>query len=215
VLIEIFFDLICPWCYIGSHRLKRALARRPRVQTHRRWVPFQLNAELPANGIDRSLYLAIKFGGGERARRIHSLIEETAAADGLPLQFSRIRTVPNTLSAHRVVALAQRQGAADALVEALFAAYFVRGDDLGDHDLLASLATGAGLEDETVRRVLAEPPPKDGRLTSDGSLRELDLHSVPFFLFDGRYGIGGAQEASVFLPLIDLGLVGLPVTASG
>src|SRR5690349_23254627 len=116
MIVEIYADLICPWCYIGKHRLERALRERPRLRLERRWQPFELNPDMPAGGMDRVIYLAAKFGGAERARQVYGVIEETATRDGLPIRLDRIRRTPNTLNAHRLVYYAARFGRADAVV---------------------------------------------------------------------------------------------------
>ncbi|MBI1207556.1 MAG: DsbA family oxidoreductase [Azospirillum sp.] len=210
MFIEVFSDLVCPWCYIGAKRLEQALAMRPQVKTERRWVPFQLNPDLPPGGIDRSLYLAIKFGGRDRARRIYAIIEEAAAIDRLPLALDRIRTVPNTLDAHRLIALAERRGRGEALTNALFAAYFAAGDDIGDRDLLCLLAARVGLDSDEARQFLAGTADAGELAAAEALIRELDLHSVPFYRFDRCYALAGAQEPLVFLPLIELAVSDAP-----
>src|SRR5690242_3257954 len=125
MLVEIYSDLICPWCYIGKHRLDRALAERARLPLERRWQPYELNPDMPSAGIDRTSYLAAKFGGIERARQVYAVIEETAARDGLPIRLDRIRRTPSTLAAHRLVRFASRFGLGDRMTELLFQAYFV------------------------------------------------------------------------------------------
>ena len=108
--IDIYQDLICPWCYIGSHRFKRALASRPDLTRDIVWQPFQLNPTMPATGVERQIYLTAKFGGKERAAEVYQIVADTAAADDLPLRLDLIRRTPNTLDAHRLVRLVAAQG---------------------------------------------------------------------------------------------------------
>jgi len=207
MLIDIYSDLVCPWCYIGTHRLRRALAERPRVQPRRQWHPFLLNADLPRSGIDRTLYLSIRFGSRERARQVLAVVEETARRDGLPLNFTRINRTPNTLDAHRLVMLAQQLNSqSDRLVEALFTAYFVEGLDIGDRDLLTALAADtAGIDSALTRRMLnSDAEPDLERFRTEALVHQLDLHAVPCFVFDRRFVLAGAQEPIAFLPLLDL-----------
>ena len=134
--IDVVSDVVCPWCYIGKRRLAAALnriaQRRGDVDFRVSWHPFQLNPELPADGVDRKRYLEDKFGGPERAAEIYARVREAGASVGIPFAFERILLQPNTLDAHRLIGWAQRQRAADGLVEALFRAYFIDGRYLGD-----------------------------------------------------------------------------------
>jgi len=205
MLIDVYSDLVCPWCYIGIHRLARALAERPRLRPQRQWHPFLLNADLPRTGIDRALYLAIRFGSRDRARQVLAVVEETARRDGLPLNFTRITRTPNTLDAHRLVMLAQTAGQGERLVEALFSAYFVDGLDIGDRDLLTVLAAGAGIDPDLARRTLeSDGEPDLEQFRTEALLHQLDMHAVPCFIFDKRFVLAGAQEPVAFLPLLDL-----------
>ncbi|MEI6558930.1 MAG: DsbA family oxidoreductase [Rhodospirillaceae bacterium] len=205
MLIDVFSDLVCPWCYIGIHRLGRALKERPRLQARRRWHPFLLSPDLPAGGIDRALYLTIRFGSRQRARQMLAVVEDTALRDGLPLNLQRITRTPNTLDAHRLVLLAETIGASDTLIETLFAAYFVDGLDIGDRDLLLVLAAAAGIDPDQARACLARDGyPELTRFQAEVLGHQLDLHAVPCFIFERRFVLAGAQEPVAFLPLLDL-----------
>ena len=157
------------------------------------------------------MYLAIRFGGRERARQAQAVIEETARRDGLPLHLDRIARTPNTLDAHRLVALAAETGSGDhqddRLTAALFAAYFVNGLDIGDREVLLALATTAGLDPDRVRACLYGDGEKDlARFQGDVLSHHLDLHALPCFIFDRRFVLAGAQEPVAFLPLLDLAI---------
>ena len=205
MLIDVFSDLICPWCYIGFHRLGRALAQRPRLRPVRRWRPFMLNPDLPSFGIDRNLYLTLRFGNRERARQAMGAVEDAARRDGLPLNLRRITRTPNTLDAHRLVLLAQASGVAEALTEALFAAYFVEGLDIGDRAVLLEHALAVGISAELVFATLERDGRDEIALFQTEILNyQLDLHAVPCFIFGGRFVLAGAQEPVAFLPLLDL-----------
>lgn len=206
MLIEFYADLICPWCYIGWRRLRRAVAERPAVKPDIRWQPFQLNPDMPAGGMDRQLYLHAKFGSRERARQIYGVVEETARRDGLILNLGRIRRTPSTFDAHRLVRWAESQGDAAPLVEALFAAYFSDGADLSNADTLAEAAVSAGFNRAGARSLLAGTDEAATVRAADAVARQLGLHAVPCFVFDRRYALSGAQEPSSLLPLLDLGV---------
>jgi len=206
MLIETFADLICPWCYIGKHRLMRALAERPRVRPEMRWQPFQLNPDMPRAGMERDAYLSAKFGGPERARQIYAVVEETAERDGLPLYLDRIRRTPNTLDAHRSIRIAARYGLGDALADALFRVYFADGLDIGDRDTLAATAAGIGFDAHEMKALLASDAESTAVQSADKLARQLGLQAVPCYIFDRRYALSGAQEPTSFLPLLDLSL---------
>lgn len=205
MLIEFFADLICPWCYIGWHRVLRAVAERPRRAVDIRWQPFQLNPDMPPSGMERQLYLQAKFGSRERARQIYGVVEETARRDGIAIDLGRITRTPNTLDAHRLIRLAERDGPPHALIGALFERYFREGRDLSDRDVLAATAADVGMDPDRVREALAG----DGELASvratDMIARQLGLHAVPCMVIDRRYALSGAQEPASILPLLDLG----------
>lgn len=206
MLVETFADLICPWCYIGRHRLTQALKARPRLRVELRWQPFQLSPDMPPSGMERQAYLAAKFGGSERARQVYRIVEETAERDGLTLNVSRIRRTPNSLNSHRLIRLAERYGLGDAMVGALFQAYFVNGLDIGDRDTLVATAVMVGLPPDETASFLDSDEEVENVLSTDALARQLGLQAVPCYVFNRRYALAGAQEAVSFLPLLDLGL---------
>ena len=144
LLIEVVFDLVCPWCYLGVARLMRMLDNRPEAVVEIQWRPFLLNPDIAPGGVPRQDYLVRKFGGEDRARRLHGSITELGRAEGLAFRFDAIRRVPHTLDAHRMVRWAARHGAADHMVLALFAAHFCEGRDIAHHEVLAAIAHGLG-----------------------------------------------------------------------
>src|SRR5271156_2774318 len=149
--IDIVSDVACPWCFIGKRRLERALTLRPDLGATRSWRAFQLNPDLPSDGIPHEFFLAAKFGGLHQAARSYAAIAATGRAEGIEFAFERIRRTPNTLCAHRLIRLAAMEGGGDAMVEALFRAYFCNGIDIGAIDALATIAAGAGLDREASR----------------------------------------------------------------
>ncbi len=202
--IDIVLDLICPWCFIGKRRLERALALRPDIAPEISWRPFQLNPDMPPDGMARQDYLAAKFGGALHAQRVHQSASEAGASVGIAFAFERVRHTPNTQDAHRLVRRAERAGRAGALVEAMFRAYFIEGADLGDPAQLLELAVGAGLERAETRRFLAGEDGLADMLAEDRAARRIGINAVPCFIFEERYAISGAQEPEFFLPVFDL-----------
>jgi predicted DsbA family dithiol-disulfide isomerase len=203
--IDIFFDLVCPWCFIGKHRMDRALAGRPGLRVEFRWQPFQLNPSMPAAGMNRRDYLSAKFGGSGRAAQIHAMVAETAERDGLAFELDAIRRTPNTLDAHRLARYAARHGCDPAIAaEAIFCAYFQQGRDIGDRGVLADIAGELSLDRQDAARHL------DGRgdinhvRAADAAARRMGIQAVPCFVFDRRYALSGAQEPESFFPMFDL-----------
>ena len=207
--IEIYADFVCPWCYVGIGRLRRALAARPSLAAELAWRPFQLNPSMPKGGIDRGTYLSVKFGSRERVRHLHDAIEECGRGLGLEFNFERIQRQPNTLDAHRLVRFAgERLGASsprrEALVIALYRAYFTAGLDLGEREVLVALAVAAGLDALEVERHLAGDRERDQIRAEDLRARRMGIDGVPCFVVDECYALSGAQEPEAFLPLFDL-----------
>lgn len=204
VHIDIVADLICPWCFIGQRRLVRAMAMRPKLRVARTWRPFQLNPDLPTEGLAREVYLQLKFGGGRSAVRIHAALAAAGAREGIDFGFDRIRRTPNTLNAHRLVRLAATAGCADAVVEALFRGYFEHGLDIGDRDALAAVAATAGLDENATRAHLAGGSGTAEVLAEEHRARRIGIDAVPCFIIAGDYALAGAQDPEMFLPLFDL-----------
>ena len=154
VKLDIMSDPICPWCYIGKTHLDRALAQRPDHPFLITWHPFQLNPEMPKEGVDRRAYLEGKFGGKEGAIKAYAPLVEHAEKAGLSINFEGIQKTPNTLDAHRLIHWAGIEGHQNAVVDALFTAYFVDGRDIGDADVLADIADSCGMDASVVLRLL-------------------------------------------------------------
>ncbi len=202
--IDVVSDVICPWCYIGKRRLASALNQRPEVEADILWHPFQLNPDMPPEGMARERYIAAKFGGGQHAGRIYQNVTDVGAAVGIPFHFERIQVTPNTRDAHRLIRRASEAGGADAVVEALFNAYFIEGRNIGEHETLTEIAGEAGLDGEATARFLASREGAEEVLAEDMSARRIGINAVPCFIFDRKYVVSGAQEPEFFFPLFDL-----------
>ena len=140
VTIEIYSDVVCPWCYVGKRRLERALSQLPAVPVQITWRPFELNPTMPKQGIDRTAYLEAKFGSVDTFRRLEQQVLSAGASEDIRFAFDKIGRTPNTFLAHRLIWYAGQQGRQDAIVEALFRGYFEQGADIGSPSLLAELA---------------------------------------------------------------------------
>jgi predicted DsbA family dithiol-disulfide isomerase len=200
VTIDIYSDVVCPWCYVGKRRLERALSQLPAVPTRIAWRPFQLNPTMPAKGTERSEYLEAKFGSIDAFRRLEEHVTAAGISEGISFAFEKITTTPNTLLAHRLIWYAGQRGHQDAIVEALFKGYFEQGADIGSLSVLKRLAESAGVatggfleSDEGVADVKAE----------EATGHRLDIRAVPYYVLNNRYGISGAQPAEVFAGAIE------------
>jgi predicted DsbA family dithiol-disulfide isomerase len=201
--IDIISDVVCPWCYIGKRRLEAALelyrerspgAAEPKIT----WHPFQLNPDMPATGIDRDAYVKSKFGA-DRAGQIYGRITSIGKEVGIPFDFTKVTRQPNTLAAHSLIALAIDAGKQDAVVEALFRAFFVEGKDLTSADALAEIALGTGLDAGDVKAFLASENARAHIRAEDKEARKIGVEGVPFFVFNKRIAVSGAQEPAVLL----------------
>ena len=204
MLIEVYADIACPWCYIGERRLARALAQRPDLPVERHWRPFQLQPGLPPAGLPWAEFVQYKFGGLHRAQTIFGQVGAIGAADGITFNFDRIAGAPNTRDSHRLILLAAEHGREWETVEALFAAYFADGRDVSNSEELAAVAAGVGLDGGAVRDFLAGDAHIATVDASQAEAHQLGISGVPFYIFDGRYGLSGAQPVEVFLQALDL-----------
>jgi predicted DsbA family dithiol-disulfide isomerase len=204
--IDIVSDVVCPWCYIGMRRLGIALTElgraEPELQLRMRWHPFQLNPDLPQEGVERRSYLEAKFGGPERAAEIYARVRAAGDSVGIAFDFDRIAVQPNTCDAHRLIGWAQAHADANPLVERLFRAYFLEGRDIGDRVVLAELAAEAGFDGEAATAFLASEVGRAEIEAADRRAREMGIGGVPFFVFDEHVAVSGAQTPDVLLAAI-------------
>jgi predicted DsbA family dithiol-disulfide isomerase len=202
LVIDVVSDVVCPWCWIGKRRLEAAIARLEGPQPQLYWHPFQLNPDLAPEGVERLRYVQAKFGSAQRAAEIYARVRATGASVGINFEFERIERQPNTLLAHRLIAWAQAHGDASALVERLFRAFFVEGAFIGDPAVLERLASEAGFDGDAAAAFLASEEGVDAVAHADGNARELGVSGVPFFIFNGRVAVAGAQEPDTLLAAI-------------
>ncbi|WP_423396179.1 DsbA family oxidoreductase [Burkholderia sp. LMG 21824] len=196
--VTVTYDLICPWCWIAEHRLAQAFDEAGVAgNVSVRFVPFELNPTMPAGGIDRKAYRSAKFGSWARSQALDAHVAEAGRAAGLVFDHARIARTPNTRLAHRLVWFAQQRGSAVALVDALFAAYFRDGRDIGDADVLVEIAAGAGLAGDAVRAFLASGEGLDAVVALEAEAVSEGIASVPSTRI-GRSVVSGAQPAAVF-----------------
>lgn len=205
--VNVISDVVCPWCFIGKRHLEAALAeyrrRHPEQAPSVHWHAYQLNPDLPGGGADRRTYLERKFGGPQRAAEIYAHVAQAGQRAGLDFQFDRILMQPNTTQAHRLIARAADEGTQDAMVEALFRAYFLDGRNLTDDTVLADLAEEAGLDRDAASAFLASDALTD-RVTDDAALAQrIGVQGVPFFIFNQRLACSGAQPPEVLVEAME------------
>ena len=195
--VEIYSDVVCPWCYVGKRRLERALDQlKGTVKPELSWRPFQLNPTMPREGIDRTTYLEAKFGSLDAFQRLEEHVLAAGIAERISFAFEKIERAPNTFLAHRLVWFAGQQGCQDAVVESLFRGYFEEGADIGSLPVLARLADRSGLSAEQflgsndgVTEVKAE----------EAVGHRLGIRGVPYFILNNAYALSGAQPSERFV----------------
>ena len=204
VRLDILSDPICPWCYIGKRNLDVALADRPGHPFSIEWHPFQLNPDMPREGMARGAYVAEKFG--DAAETIYGpdgRIATAAAEAGLKLDLGAIRRTPNTLDAHRLIHWAGLEGRQTAVVSLLFAAYFEGGRDIGDHAVLLDIADAVGMDREMVMRLLGSDADTDEIRARDAHARQRGVGGVPTFVVANTHVVTGAQPPELWRQVID------------
>jgi predicted DsbA family dithiol-disulfide isomerase len=195
--IDVFSDVVCPWCFVGKRRLEQALDQAKLQDAEIHWHAYQLNPDLPPEGVDRRQYLEAKFGPGAM-QRIQDRLHDAGVGAGIDFQFDKIQRSPNTLDAHRLLWLAGTQGKQGVLKEALLKAYFLEGRDVGDQAVLAEIAAAVHLEGDIPAWLASDAGTHEVQEDLSQAAR-LQISGVPFFIFDGRVALAGAQPPEVFL----------------
>ena len=188
--VDVFSDFVCPWCWIGKRNLDALVSEGSIV---RRWWPYYLNPDTPDGGVDRRDMVIAKFGSEERARELGRGVEAAAAEAGLALRLGVAKRIPNTRNAHRLMRWAAGQGVADAVAEALFAAYFDAGQDIGDADVLVSIAVEGGMDGTLVADLLAGDADTEVVGAQAEHARAMGINGVPTMVFDRKATVVGAQ----------------------
>ena len=202
IKLDIMSDPICPWCYIGKAHLDRALESEPNHPFAIEWHPFQLNPDMPADGMDRRAYLEGKFGGKEGAVRAYAPVVEHAEKAGLKINFEAMQRTPNTLNAHRLIHWAGIEGRQTAAVSALFKAYFVEARDIGDAEVLADIADSIEMDAAVVTRLLKSDVDAQDIRDRDAHSRKMGVNSVPTFIIANAHAVPGAQPPELWAQVI-------------
>lgn len=203
IRLDIISDIACPWCYVGKAYLDRALESRPDHPFLIEWHPFQLNPDMPKDGMDRRAYLEAKFGGKEGAVRAYAPLVGHAEAAGIELNLDRITRQPNTLDAHRLIHWAGLEGRQTAMVSALFRAIWRDGRDVGDPETLLDIAGEVGLDRQMMERLLGSDSDAEDISARDAHARERGVTGVPTFVIANQHVVQGAQPTETWIQIID------------
>jgi predicted DsbA family dithiol-disulfide isomerase len=201
--IDIYSDTVCPWCYLGKRRFELAVAARPQYEPRVTWRPFELNPDIPAEGIDRASYVAARIGNPERVAEAHTELKRQGEASGIEFRFDLIERMPNTRRSHLLIAHAARSGRQTAVKDRVMRAYFEEGCDIGDIEELVRLGVEAGLSEYKSRSALILRAGQDGVIAAERHAAVLGITGVPTYVFDGQYTISGAQEVGTLARIFD------------
>jgi predicted DsbA family dithiol-disulfide isomerase len=201
--IDIYSDMVCPWCYLGKRRFELALTARPQYEPRITWRPFELNPDLPWEGVEREGFLASKLGGTAQLADTHAALVRHGEAVGLQFRFDLIRRLPNTRRAHLLIAHAARHDVQSEVTERVMQGYFEEGCDIGEVEELVRFGVETGLAEHEVRAAVVLREGQDGVLAAERHASALGIKGVPSFIFDRQYTISGAQEVATFIEVID------------
>lgn len=200
ITVDLISDVICPWCYIGKRRLEKAItAINGRHKVHVHWHPFQLNPMMPKEGISRKEYRIRKFGSWEKSLELDARVIAVGESEGIRFAFDKMKRTPNTVDAHRLVWLAAQYECQDAVVEALFRAYFTEGQDISDRQTLVEVVTAAGLDRQATDAMLNSDDGTAAILEGKEMSQRHGVTGVPFLIIDQKIALSGAQPAETIL----------------
>jgi predicted DsbA family dithiol-disulfide isomerase len=206
--VDVIADLVCPFCYIGKRRLDEAM-RAVQGPSEISWYPYQLNPDMPENGMSLHDYLSMRFGSPGNVQPVLDQLAADARMENIDLRFDRIEHVPNTLRAHQVMYLAETQFKnQSALAEELMTAFFRRGEDIGDPEILIELGARHGLSPDDIDRVMDEDSSRQIVLSREAQVRSSGIAGVPGFLLNHRLLVIGAQDRDTLVNAFDRALFG-------
>jgi predicted DsbA family dithiol-disulfide isomerase len=202
--IDVYSDVICPWCYLGKKRLEEALkvsGKAGVAEVH--FLPYELNPGTPAEGLDHKKHLAEKFGGTHALDQAHARLTALGKEAGINYQFDDIARTPNTFNAHRILWLAEREGKGNEAHNAFFKAYFTEGKDLGDQRTLIEAAVSAGLDRAEVEKLLKGNDFEAEVRGAEEKAYDIGVNGVPFFVFNDQFAVSGAQDVKTFVKALE------------
>ncbi len=201
--IDVYSDTVCPWCHLGKRRFELALAARPQYEPRVVWRPYELNPEMPWEGMDRAAYISSKIGDPARVAAMEEALTRHGEAVGLTFRFDLIERMPNSRRSHLLIARAARHGLQGRIKGLLMEAYFQDGVDIGDLDALVSLGVAGGLSEHEARSALVLREGQDGVVAAERHANVLGITAVPTYVFNGQYSMSGAQEPAILVRVLD------------
>lgn len=198
IVVDVVSDVVCPWCFLGKARLEQAISQvSSEMLVTVNWRPYQLNPDLPAEGVNHKEHLAAKLGGTAAVAQAHERLTELGRQDGIAFDFDAVKISPNTLDAHRLLRWAGNEGRQNEVANALFSAYFEEGRNVGDRSVLHDIATSAGLDSAVIDVLLASDADKQEIGEEISMARDMGVSGVPCFIIDSKYAVMGAQSVDV------------------
>ena len=198
--IDIVSDIVCPWCAIGFKKLSKAMEDlNEEILFEVNWKPYELHPEIPKEGFNKEEYYKIKFGNSIGARDRFNHITEEGKKAGLDFNFNKTKNLPNTFLAHRLLWFSRSKDMQDVIAEALFHAYFTEGRDIGSINELISVATESGLQKTEIEDFFKTDVGSDEILREELRAKEMNIFSVPTYIFNKKYLLVGGQEADTFM----------------
>jgi len=207
IKIDIISDAVCPWCFIGKKRLEKAINNFNSTKFDITWHPFQLNPEMPQEGVDRNLYLSSKFGGKQRANDIYNQIKIAGLSSGINFEFDKINIMPNSLNAHILIEYSKDFNIQNEIVSELFKSYFINGENVGDNNIINKIAKNNNLVDFNINTLNNKTDLALKVKNSDIESRSKGISGVPFFIINETYAVSGAQENEVFEKIFETCLI--------
>ena len=207
IKIDIISDAVCPWCFIGKKRLEKAINNFNSTKFDITWHPFQLNPEMPQEGVDRNLYLSSKFGGKQRANDIYNQIKIAGLSSGINFEFDKINIMPNSLNAHILIEYSKDFNIQNEIVSELFKSYFINGENVGDNNIINKIAKNNNLVNFNINTLNNKTDLALKVKNSDIESRSKGISGVPFFIINETYAVSGAQENEVFEKIFETCLI--------
>jgi predicted DsbA family dithiol-disulfide isomerase len=201
--LDIISDPICPWCYVGKKRMEIAIAARPEMPIDLAYRVFQLNPDMPREGMDRKEHMRRKFGESKGPSPMMDALLNAGRELGIEFNFSRIARTPNTQDAHRLIRWSHSAGRQPELVEIMFRRYFTDGADISDHAVLMDIASEAGMDTAIISGLLAGDADRELILSEDATARRIGIQGVPSYVIANKYLLVGAQEPELMLRALD------------
>ncbi|MEI8274611.1 MAG: DsbA family oxidoreductase [Hyphomicrobiales bacterium] len=203
VRIDVVSDVVCPWCFIGKHRLEAALALKPGIAVEVHYRPYYLNDWIPREGMSREQYLTTKFGSPDRYKDIAKRVTAAAAEEGLVYASDKIKSQPNTIDCHRLIRWAGSIGKSPEMKQRLMDLYFTEGADLTQRDVLVQAAADVGLDADEVRAALASDQDVETIEQESQEAKNAGIEGVPCFIFAGKFAVSGAQSPEYLAQAIE------------